>query len=74
MFLELGAIPKSVESADQELQRRFDEAYDENGVDRSLNRANLRLTPSKRLANLESFLTDLARVRRCSLLPQSAKS
>lgn len=53
-----------METADDELQRRFKEAYDENGVDRSLIRANLKLTPSERLANLESFLRDLARVQK----------
>lgn len=53
-----------MESVEQELQRRFDAAYDENGVDRSLIRANLCLTPSERLANLESLLKDVARVRR----------
>lgn len=53
-----------MESTDRELQRRFEEAYDENGVDRSLIRSNLRLTPSERLANLESFLQDVAQVRR----------
>lgn len=53
-----------VDEVDRDLQRRFEDAYDENGVDRSLIRANLALTPSERLANLEAFLRDLARVRR----------
>ncbi len=53
-----------MESVEQELQRRFDEAYDDNGVDRSLIRSNLALTPTQRLENLENLLNDLATVRR----------
>lgn len=58
------AILGAVESVDEELERRFEEAYDDQGVDRSLIRANLRLTPRERLENLEAFLRDLSQVRR----------
>lgn len=58
------AILAAVETVDEELKRRLAEAYDEQGVDRSLIRANLRLTPKQRLENLEAFLRDLAQVRR----------
>ncbi len=49
---------------DVELQERFAEAYDENGVDLSLVRWCLRQTPAQRLANLESTLNLALSARR----------
>lgn len=54
---------------ENELQERLEAAYDENGVDRSLIRENLALSPDERLAQLERFLEDLASVRRVTTPP-----
>jgi hypothetical protein len=56
-----------VDAVDLDLQERLDAAYDDQGVDRSLIRANLALTPTERVAQLERFLEDLALVRRVSV-------
>jgi hypothetical protein len=53
-----------MESVETELQRRFKDAYDDNGVDRTLIRESLALTPAQRLADLECFLSELAKVQR----------
>jgi len=53
-----------MESVERELDERVKAAYDENGVDRSLIRAHLALSPAERLARLERLLEDLASVRR----------
>jgi len=49
---------------DADLERRFRAAYDENGVDRSLIRWNLSLTPTERVRSLEATLNALATLRR----------
>jgi len=53
-----------VESLEQELQRRFEDAYDENGVDLTLVRSCLKQTPAERLASLEATLNLAAIARR----------
>ena len=57
-------IMGTVNQADRELKRRLADAYDENGVDRSLIRWCLRQTPAQRLANLEATLNLAASARR----------
>lgn len=47
-----------------ELASRVASAYDANGVDRTLVREFLALTPAQRMARLEDFLESLATVRR----------
>jgi hypothetical protein len=47
------------EPADAEVESRFREAYDENGVDLTLVRESLALTPADRLAALEATLSSL---------------
>lgn len=47
-----------------ELAARFREAYDENGVDRSLIRWNLAQTPTERVRAVEATLNALSTVRR----------
>ena len=49
---------------DRELRERFEAAYDENGVDRSLIRWNLTQTPTDRVRALENTLNALATTRR----------
>lgn len=56
-----------MQSREQLLRQMAQEAYDENGVDRSLIRAHLQLTPEQRLTQLENLLRDLAHVRRVEL-------
>lgn len=56
--------PPSPSSVEAELEQRFAEAYDENGVDRTLVRACLNQTPAERLASLEATLNFAANVRR----------
>jgi hypothetical protein len=51
------------DSITRELDARFREAYDENGVDRSLIRWNLSLTPTERVVALENLLSALSTVR-----------
>jgi hypothetical protein len=55
---------KAVNRADRELTQRLAEAYDKNGVDRSLIRWCLRQTPAQRLASLEATLNQAATARR----------
>jgi hypothetical protein len=52
------------EAVDADLDARFREAYDENGVDRSLIRWHLGLTPAERVRAVEETLNALATVRR----------
>lgn len=54
----------SASDVERELARRFEEAYDENGVDRTLIRATLLQTPTERVMAIEETLTALATVRR----------
>ncbi len=56
--------PSDRADVDEELRARFAEAYDESGVDRSLIRLYLGLTPTERLLSLENQLNALATVRR----------
>lgn len=53
-----------MESVEDELQRRFEEAYDDNGVDLTLVRSCLQQTPAERLASLEATLNLAATARR----------
>jgi hypothetical protein len=46
-------------SADDEVSARFRDAYDQSGVDRTLVRESLALTPAERLAALEATLASL---------------
>ena len=55
-----------MQSTEQLLRQQAQEAYDENGVDRSPIRAHLQLTPEQRLTQLENLLRDLAQVRRAA--------
>ena len=50
--------------ADLELEQRFAAAYDENGVDRSLIRYSLSVSPLERLPGMEETLNALAAARR----------
>lgn len=54
----------SDQAIDAELDARFREAYDANGVDRSLIRWHLSLTPTERVRAVEETLNALATVRR----------
>lgn len=56
--------PSDRADVEEELRARFAEAYDESGVDRSLIRLYLGLTPTERLLALENQLNALATVRR----------
>lgn len=47
-----------------ELERRFEAAYDDNGVDRSLIRWSLSLTPTQRVMAVEETLNALATLKR----------
>ncbi len=49
---------------DAELDARFRDAYDANGVDRSLIRWNLTQTPTERVRAVEETLNALATIRR----------
>lgn len=49
---------------EQQLVAHFEDAYDDNGVDRTLIRHSLVLTPTQRLARLDDFLETLATARR----------
>lgn len=51
---------------EREIEERFREAYDENGVDRSLIRWSLTQTPTERVMGVEETLNALATVRRIS--------
>jgi hypothetical protein len=57
------AQTRAMNGVDRELQERFERAYDENGVDRSLIRARLERTPEERLAELEENLNFVLTVR-----------
>lgn len=50
----------------RDLDARFRDAYDVNGVDRSLIRWSLALTPTERVRAVEATLNALATVRRLS--------
>ncbi len=56
--------PESLSDVDRELAERFRDAYDEDGVDRSLIRFCLSLTPTERVKSVEETLNALATVRR----------
>jgi hypothetical protein len=60
----LRRVPENPHYVEQELALRVAAAYDDNGVDRSLVRASLALTPTERLARLEDFLEMVAAFRR----------
>lgn len=47
-----------------ELEQSFEEAYDENGVDRSLIRWSLSRTPTERVMAVEETLNTLATLKR----------
>ena len=49
---------------EQELQKALDDAYDENGVDRSLIRWSLAHTPTERVRAVEETLDALKTIRR----------
>lgn len=49
---------------ESELNRRFAEVYDENGVDRSLIRWSLARTPTERVMAVEETLNALATLKR----------
>jgi FMN-dependent NADH-azoreductase len=51
-------------SVSEELSERFRDAYDDNGVDRSLIRWSLSLSPTQRVMAVEESLNALATVRR----------
>jgi hypothetical protein len=59
-----GDEPKDQSAIDRELEERFRDAYDEDGVDRSLIRWSLSLTPTERVMAVEETLNALATVRR----------
>jgi hypothetical protein len=59
-----GDEPKDQSEIDRELEQRFRDAYDENGVDRSLIRWSLSLTPTERVMAVEETLNALATMRR----------
>lgn len=52
------------DDVERELEQRFRDAYDENGVDRSLIRYSLSLSPTERVRAVEETLNALATVRR----------
>jgi len=52
------------DSATKELNERLRDAYDENGVDRSLIRWSLARSPTERVMAVEATLNALATVRR----------
>jgi hypothetical protein len=56
--------PESNSAIDRELAQRFCDAYDEDGVDRSLIRFCLSLSPTERVKSVEETLNALATVRR----------
>ena len=51
-------------STTSELDERLNDAYDENGVDRSLIRWSLSQTPTERVMSVEESLNALASLRR----------
>lgn len=53
-------------SVDGELQERFDSAYDDTGVDRSLIRWSLSLSPTERVRGVEETLNALEILKRLS--------
>ena len=53
----------AMDDADLELRRRFEAAYDENGVDRSQIRQRLALSPEQRLVQLENAANGLRELR-----------
>jgi len=59
--------PMDPEQVDEDLQARLHEAYDDNGVDRSLIRYCLAQTPTERVRAVEATLSALATVRRLEL-------
>lgn len=61
---ETPADPAEQTSVDRELAEMFEAAYDENGVDRSLIRWSLSLTPTERVRSVEETLNALATLRR----------
>ena len=61
---EAGPSEVTAKEVEEELARRFEEAYDENGVDRSLIRSTLARTPTERVMAVEETLNGLAQVRR----------
>jgi hypothetical protein len=52
-----------MDDADRELRRRFETAYDENGVDRSQIRQRLALSPEERLARVDETANALRELR-----------
>ena len=67
-------MSESALDVERELAERFAAAYDDNGVDRTLVRESLTLTPTERLARLDDFLETLATVRRVEHAPAEANS
>ena len=51
---------------ERELQERLESAYDENGVDRSLIRWSLSLSPTERVRGVEETLNALETLKRVS--------
>lgn len=64
----VSASPTAEESLEREVfdevEQRFEEAYDENGVDRSLIRWSLSRTPTERVMAVEETLNALATLKR----------
>lgn len=63
----MSSKPTSSKQGDRvakELDQRFRDAYDENGVDRALIRWSLARTPTERVMAVEESLNALATVRR----------
>jgi hypothetical protein len=64
----VSASPTAEESLEREvlneLEQRFEEAYDANGVDRSLIRWSLSRTPTERVMAVEETLNALATLKR----------
>jgi hypothetical protein len=58
------AAPGDQDPVERDLETRFRDAYDENGVDRSLIRWSLARTPTERVRAVEETLEALATLRR----------
>ena len=52
-------MDRAEDPADAEVAERFRDAYDDSGVDRTLVRQSLALTPAERLVALEAALASL---------------
>ena len=67
-------MSQSALDVERALAERFEAAYDDNGVDRTLVRESLALTPTQRLARLDDFLDTVATIRRVEHAPGETNS